>query len=148
MNSFHLNELVVGWHSMAICFLQTERRECWKSHVQDCAVTAITKEKILVEMQGNHPHPLDQHKINLKKKLHAAKENAKAESFKKLKRVFECAFGRAHVEDEEEEAVDALCRQTRYRSRATRLLKLPHTRQDIALQGEWAQTTDERPFFW
>ena len=113
------------------------------------AVTAVTEGDILLKKKANHTHPPDQHKIKLKTNLHATKENAKAQPFKNLKRIYEDAFGGAHVEDEE--AVDALpslkkYRQTLHRSRATRLPKLLHTRQDIALRGEWIQTTDGHPF--
>ena len=122
----------------------------WKCRTRNCAVTAITDNNILLKTQGQHTHMPDETKIQEKKCLHTAKEDAVHHPFKSMKRVFSDAFAET-VQDNNEEALDGLpsmkkYRCTLYRARGKRLPQIPHTRQEIDLQGQWSQTKDGRPF--
>lgn len=119
----------------------------WRCKVVGCRMTAVTSNDVLVSSNGEHNHPPDAGKVKQKVAIHKAKQEAISQPQKSMKRVFADAFGN----ENNEELMDHLpsfkrYRDTLYRARSQRLPHVPHNRQDIVLEGEWAETVDGRNF--
>ncbi len=112
-------------------------------------MTAITENDQLTKQPGDHIHPPNEGKIALKIAHNRAKEDAKNQPFKSMKRIFDEAFG--NVELENEDVMDNLPSFKRhktslYDARRSRIPKIPHSKADISLEGEWTTTVDGREF--
>ena len=127
-----------------------EKRQHWRCRVQNCGVTAVTDEDLVIKTPGLHNHAPDYKNIEIKKTLNNVKEEAIKQPFKPIKRLFSDAFGDA-LANPDETTMDSLpsfnkYRCTLYRARSKRLPNIPHSRSEIDLQGQWTQTKDGRPF--
>ena len=119
----------------------------WKC--KNCKCSAVTEEGMLIKNNGEHTHTPENTKIEIKKAVSVAKEAAMAHPFQGMKRVYREAF--ADVDVTNEAVMDDLpsfakYRCTMYRSRASRLPKLPHQRAEVNIVGQWSQTKDGRQF--
>ena len=124
-------------------------KKYWKCRKANCKFTAVTEEQELLSSRGEHGHPPEQAKIEIKKAVERAKAICKNEPHKPLKRAYREAF--EEVDMENEQNLDDLpslqkYKPTLYRARRKRLPKLPHTLAEITLPEEWRTTEDGRNF--
>jgi hypothetical protein len=122
----------------------------WKcKKAADCRVTAITEGDHLVNHRGEHTHASDEALPNIKVLTHRAKEMAKNQPTRPMKRIFSEVFGSVDLDDERN--MDHLpnlrnIKNSLYLSRASRLPRIPHSRVEVQLEGEWRHTLDGRDF--
>lgn len=138
--------LLLRHHLLSINNTQNGRTY-WRCKAVGCRVTAVTSNDEFVSSNGEHNHPPDAGKVQQKVAIHTAKQEAVRQPHKSMKRVFADAFGN----EVNEELLDHLPsfkrhRDSLYRARSQRLPRVPHNRQDIVLEGEWAETLDGRNF--
>ena len=115
-------------------------RKYWKC--KKCKCSAVTEEGRLISNNGEYTHPSEDTTIAIKKAVSVAKDTAMDHPFETMKRVYREAF--ADVDVTNEAVMDDLpsflkYRCTMYRSRASRLPKLPHQRAEVNIVGHWSQ---------
>ena len=124
-------------------------KKYWKCKDVNCRVTAITEDNNLINQRGEHTHAADESLPQMKILKHQAKEMAKAEPSRPMKRIYEEVFRNVDLDDERNmDYMPALqnIKNSLYTSRARRLPRIPHTRAEVELQGEWRTTLDGRDF--
>ena len=128
---------------------QRATKRYWKCRKGNCKFTAVTEQNQLLSSKGEHDHPPEQAKIEIKKSVERAKTICMNEPLKPLKRAYREVFDEIDLNNEQD--LDELpslkkFKPALYRARRKRLPKLPHTMAEVLPPEEWTTTEDGRKF--
>ena len=141
--------LVLNEYMLSLNY-NTNDKTYWKCRQElNCHVTAITEADQLLQHLGVHTHPVDRASLQMQTLKHRAKMEAPDQPHRPMKRLFVEAFANVNLDDERQ--VDHLpsmksMKSSLYRSRVSRLPRIPHTCAEVDLMGEGTRTTDGRDF--
>ena len=122
----------------------------WKcKKVADCRITATTGD-YLVNHHSEHAHAPNEALAKVKLLTHRAKETAKNQPTRHMRRIFNEVFRNVDLDDERN--IDHLpnlknIKNSMYLSRTSRLPRIPHSRVELQLEGRWRRTIDGRDIF-